>query len=322
MDKISVIAPVYNVEPYLRKALDSIINQTYKNLEIILVDDGSPDNCGKICDEYALKDNRIKVLHIKNGGPAVARNTGLDIATGDFIGFIDPDDYFELDMYEILHNAITRTKAGLAVCNWYKGTENNWEKYSLFPSKEILTPNEAFEAFYNCMYVWNKLYRKEVVGNLRQIETYAQDVYYTFTTLTRRDKVVCVDKCLCYYRMNPTSRQHTKKFKKNFLEFLKVSDMEMEYAETNKLLNLKDKLYNFRMNKTFLWVKFIALEDKPDTESAKLLLEDLKKNGFSFFKTKMSFKRRCFIFLCFINFNLVSFFYKLMLKFKNKNRTQ
>ena len=87
MDKISVIVPVYNVEPYIRKALDSIINQTYKNLEIILVDDGSPDNCGKICDEYALKDNRIKVLHIKNSGPAVARNAGIDIATGDFIGF-------------------------------------------------------------------------------------------------------------------------------------------------------------------------------------------------------------------------------------------
>jgi len=316
MDKISVIAPVYNVEPYIRKALDSIINQTYKNLEIILVDDGSPDNCGKICDEYALKDNRIKVLHIKNSGPAVARNAGLDIATGKFIGFIDPDDYFELDMYETLYNAITKTNAGLVVCNWYIGTENNWKRYAFFPNKEILTSNEAFETFYNNMYVWNKLYRKEVVGNLRQIETYAQDVYYTFTTLTRIEKVVCIDKCLCYYRMNPTSRQHTKKFKKNFLEFLKVSDMEMEYAQEQGLFELRNKLYRFRLYIVTQWLSFIALEDKPDIESVKVLLEDLKKNKFSLFKTKMSLKAKLFIIACFFNFNLASKIYKLRKKFK------
>jgi len=316
MDKISVIAPVYNVEPYIRKALDSIINQTYKNLEIILVDDGSPDNCGKICDEYALKDNRIKVLHIKNGGPAVARNAGLDIATGDFIGFIDPDDYFELDMYETLYNAITKTNAGLVVCNWYEGYENNWKKNTDFPDKEILTSNEAFEAFYNHMFVWNKLYRKEVVGNLRQIETYAQDVYYTLNTFKRIEKVVCINKCLCYYRMNPTSRQHTKKFKKNFLEFLKVSDMEMEYAQEKGLFDLKNKLYKFRLYIVTKWLSFIIVEEKPDIESAKALLKDLKKNKFSLFKTKMSLKAKLFIIACFFNFNLVSKIYKLRKKFK------
>lgn len=312
MDKISVIVPVYNVEPYIRQSLDSIVNQTYKNLEIILTDDGSPDNCGKICDEYALKDNRIKVLHIKNSGPAVARNAGLDIATGDFIGFIDPDDYFELDMYETLYNAITKTNAGLVVCNWYKGTENNWTKNTDFPNKEILTSNEAFECFYNHMYVWNKLYRKEVVGNLRQIETYAQDVYYTLNTFKRIEKVVCIDKCLCYYRMNPTSRQHTKKFKKNFLEFLKVSDMEMEYAQEQELFDLKNKLCNFRLNIVSQWLTFIASEETPDIESVKILLEDLKKNNFSFFKSKLSFKIKLFIAGCFFNFGFVSKIYKLI----------
>ena len=316
MDKISVIVPIYNVEPYIRKALDSIINQTYKNLEIILVDDGSPDNCGKICDEYALKDKRIKVLHIKNSGPAVARNAGLDIATGEFIGFIDPDDFFELDMYETLYNAITKTNAGLVVCNWYKGYEGNWEKNTNFPNKEILTSNEAFEAFYNYMFVWNKLYRKEVVGNLRQIETYAQDVYYTFNTFKRIEKVVCIDKCLCYYRMNPTSRQHTKKFKKNFLEFLKVSDMEMEYAQEQGLFDLKNKLHKSRLHIVSQWLSFIALEEKPDIESVKALLEDLKKNNFSFFKTKLSLKRKFFIEVCFFNFNLASKMYKLINIFK------
>ena len=311
MDKISVIVPVYNVEPYIRKSIDSIVNQTYKHLEIILVDDGSPDNCGSICDEYALKDNRIKVLHIENGGPAIARNAGLDIATGDFIGFIDPDDFFELDMYETLYNAITKTNAGLAVCNWYTGTEDNWIKNTKFSNKEILTPSEAFEIFYNSMYVWNKLYRKEIVGNLRQIETYAQDIYYTLTTLTRIDKVVCIDRSLCYYRINPTSRQHTKKFKKNFLEFLKVSDMEMDYAQKNNLNDLRNRLYDWRLYISSQWLMYIALENKFDMESAKILIEDLKKNNFSFFKAKMGLRRKFFIMLSFINFSLASKFCKL-----------
>ena len=97
--KISVIVPVYKVEPYLRKCLDSIINQTYRNLQIILVDDGSPDNCGAICDEYASKDSRIEVIHEENGGVSAARNAGLKLAAGDYIGWVDSDDWIEPDMY-------------------------------------------------------------------------------------------------------------------------------------------------------------------------------------------------------------------------------
>ena len=99
-EKISVIVPIYNVEDYLHRCVDSIINQTYTNLEIILVDDGSPDNCLKICDEYAKKDSRIKVVHKKNGGLSDARNAGLEIATGEYIGFVDSDDYISLYFYE------------------------------------------------------------------------------------------------------------------------------------------------------------------------------------------------------------------------------
>ena len=99
---ISVIVPVYNVEKYLSRCLDSIINQTYKNLEIILIDDGSPDNSGKICDEYAKQDSRIKVIHKENGGVSSARNVGLENATGDYITFVDSDDWIEVDMYECM----------------------------------------------------------------------------------------------------------------------------------------------------------------------------------------------------------------------------
>ena len=105
---ISVIVPIYNVEKYLIKCIESIINQTYKDLEIILVDDGSTDSSGKICDEFATKDNRIKVIHKKNGGLSSARNIGLDICKGNYISFIDSDDYIELDMYEKMIKIIVK----------------------------------------------------------------------------------------------------------------------------------------------------------------------------------------------------------------------
>lgn len=308
---ISIIVPVYNVELYLKKCIETIINQTYKNLEIILVDDGSTDNSGKICDEYALKDNRIKILHIENGGPAVARNAGLDIATGEYIGFIDSDDYIELDMYETLYNAMIKTNAGLVICNWYKGYEDNWRKNIVYPKKEILTPNEAFEVFYNNMYVWNKLYRKDVVKNLRFVETYAQDVLYTFTTLRRIDKVVFLNEYKCYYRNNPTSRQHSKKFKKNFLAFLKVQNLEIIYAEKNKLFKLKEKLYKFRFRLIVQWLGFIALEKFPDIESANIILKELRHNLFKYLMIKDVFNKKIFAVFACIDFVLAIKTYKV-----------
>ena len=118
--KISVIVPVYKVEPYLRKCLDSIVNQTYRNLEIILVDDGSPDNCGAICDEYAAGDGRIRVIHQENGGVSSARNAGLSAVTGEWVGWVDSDDWIEPDMYEYLLKNALEQNADIAVCSHYE----------------------------------------------------------------------------------------------------------------------------------------------------------------------------------------------------------
>lgn len=111
---LSVIVPVYKVEPFLKRCVDSIIHQTYKNLEIILVDDGSPDNCGAICDEYANKDDRIKVIHKENGGQSSARNVGIAIAKGDYIAFVDSDDWIDSDMYETLIGLAEKYDADIA----------------------------------------------------------------------------------------------------------------------------------------------------------------------------------------------------------------
>lgn len=115
---ISIIVPVYKVEPYLRQCVDSILNQTYRDLEILLIDDGSPDCCGKICDEYEKKDKRVRVFHTENRGLSIARNLGLKETQGDYIGFVDSDDWIEPDMYEVLLKCLEETGADICVCGY------------------------------------------------------------------------------------------------------------------------------------------------------------------------------------------------------------
>ena len=120
MSKVSIVVPIYNVEKYLEQCIDSIINQTLKDIEIILVDDGSPDNCPQICDDYAKKDSRIKVVHKKNGGLSSARNAGIEVATGDYIGFVDSDDYIELDMYEKMYSIAIENNVDFVMSDYYR----------------------------------------------------------------------------------------------------------------------------------------------------------------------------------------------------------
>ena len=120
---ISVIVPVYNVEKYLRQCLDSVLAQTYRELEIILVDDGSTDGSGAICDEYATRDSRIKVVHQQNGGLSSARNAGLDLATGEYVAFVDSDDYIHETMLELLYQALVENNADTVICNFERVDE-------------------------------------------------------------------------------------------------------------------------------------------------------------------------------------------------------
>ena len=121
---ISIIVPIYKVEKYLKKCIQSIMNQTYLNFELILVDDGSPDDCPMICDNYAKLDNRIVVLHKQNGGLSDARNAGLDVARGEYIGFVDSDDFIANNMYEKLLSGLLAEDADMAVCNFSYVDEN------------------------------------------------------------------------------------------------------------------------------------------------------------------------------------------------------
>ncbi len=181
-EKISVIVPVYNVEPYLERCLDSIINNTYRNLEIICVDDGSPDGCGAILDRYAQMDERFVVIHKENGGVSSARNRGLDVAMGEYIAFIDPDDWVHPQYFQILLNLQKRDNYDLVICNSERPTDVG--TYILYDVENVDGTNLSLEGIYNNWkaktYVWGKLYRKSLIGNTHFDETIrrAEDVAF------------------------------------------------------------------------------------------------------------------------------------------------
>jgi len=207
---ISIIVPVYNVEQYLQRCLESIINQTYKNLEIILVDDGSPDNCPQICDDYAAKDNRIMVIHKKNGGLSDARNAGLDICKGKFISFVDSDDWIDTNYIKTLFDLLTETKTDIAIGNFFK-TDGS-KKNPTFPIQHrTLKPTEAIicctrgntPAFaISC----SKLYKKELFDNLRfPVGKYHEDEFTTYLLFYKSTSVAYTSQVLYYYYSRETS---------------------------------------------------------------------------------------------------------------------
>ena len=187
-DLISIIVPVYKVEAYLDECVQSLVSQTYKNLEIILVDDGSPDKCPQMCDEWAKKDSRIRVIHKPNGGLSSARNAGLDVAKGGYIGFVDSDDFFDSKMYEVLYEGLTRSpNIGISAIQFLKYEAGKSEIYNpewdiksdiLIKSKDfgLLTLKQAI-----CYAATNKLYKKEVIGGTRFREGKAnEDTLFSF----------------------------------------------------------------------------------------------------------------------------------------------
>lgn len=212
MPLISVIVPVYKVEEYLNKCVDSILTQTYRKLEIILVDDGSPDNCPTICDEYAKCDRRVIVIHKENGGLSDARNAGIEIARGEYIGFVDSDDCILPDMYEKLYNALKMNDADMSICNYLKVDKNGSVRYSDRKSHmktEVITPKEAmeklFEEHIGCyVTVWNKLYNRNILENLRfEKGRLHEDEFFVHHAFGKCKKIACIeDGCYLYLQRN------------------------------------------------------------------------------------------------------------------------
>lgn len=228
---ISVIVPIYNVEPYIDKCINSIINQNYKELEIILVDDGSPDNCGKICDEYAEKDLRIKVIHKKNGGLSSARNAGLEIARGEYIGFVDSDDYIEPFMYDKLLEALLDQDCPLAICGTAYVFENGKriEKTRagdiiVMNFEEALTEMNQYRKF--DMGAWSKLYKAELFDDIRfPVGKLSEDFFVMYKIFDKAKKIVFISDPAYNYLQRNNSISRNKKINRDF-EYAAMEQME------------------------------------------------------------------------------------------------
>lgn len=211
--KVSIIIPIYNVEKYIHRCVNSILEQTYSNIEIILVNDGSTDNCPKVCDIYEKKDNRIKVIHKNNGGLSSARNKGLDIATGEYIAFVDGDDYIHKNMIGELTNVAENNEVDIVHCNFEMvDEEGNIIKCKNRTYKEEKTLN-SYETI--CGHVidykvkvmaWNKLYKSELFKNLRFEEGYVYEDELLFPKIiSKSNKNIILNKKLYFYVYAPQS---------------------------------------------------------------------------------------------------------------------
>lgn len=216
MPKISVIVPVYGVEKYLNRCVDSILNQTFTDFELILVDDGSPDNCGKICDDYTEKDSRVVVIHKENGGAATARNCGLNWvfanSNTEYVSFVDSDDYLKEDYLMVLYDLCILNDAPIAVCAYNRVCDENQEIVQDVITTETLSPEDAFCHVIYSGCPWCKIYKKELFTDIRYPDGWriSEDVATTYKVLFLCDKVVITNKVLYFYRQLEGSLTHSK----------------------------------------------------------------------------------------------------------------
>lgn len=220
-DLISVIVPIYNVEKYLDKCIASIVGQTYQNLEIIMVEDGSTDRCSEICNKWAMKDTRIQVIRKTNGGLSDARNTGLSLATGEYIGFVDGDDYIHPEMYEKLWGIIKEYEADLAICGFDYVDENGnpMEAEGIELENGLIDKTVALSGIvdkrWNCV-VWNKLYRKRLFHNIKfPYGMVYEDRMIMPWIVKNSSKIVVTTSALYYYVHSANSITRSKSIAKH-----------------------------------------------------------------------------------------------------------
>ena len=226
-EMISVIVPIYNSEKYLDRCVESVVQQTYSNLEILLVNDGSVDSSGKLCDEWQKKDPRIRVIHKENGGLSDARNAGLDTALGDYIAFLDSDDFLAPDMLQNLLSAVKAADAKIGICNFLYVDEDSRPLSSrnrTLPIRdEVISGLEAVdrtmmdeEKGWYYVTAWNKLYRKELFSDLRfPFGKIHEDEFIAHYLLGKCDRIVCIRSVGYYYVQRPGSIIHSRNEKTN-----------------------------------------------------------------------------------------------------------
>lgn len=264
---VSIIVAVYNVEKYLEKCLDSLVNQTLKSIEIIVVNDGSTDGSLSIIKAYQKKYPNIKIVNKENGGLSSARNVGIEEATGDFIGFVDADDYVCENMFEALFNSAVENDADVAVCEYYRYDESNND--CINPTLKIDAPNNLisdYKFFDLSPYAWNKIFKRDLIlesGILFPVGRIYEDIPTVFPWLFLANKISIVDIPLYYYRINRTGSIMSNRHSNGF-EMLKSLDSVNNYFMKQNLSEEgKDKLCSLNVRHIFFRLyEFKNFKDK------------------------------------------------------------
>ncbi len=289
---VSIIVPIYKVEAYLKRCVDSILEQTHKNLEIILVDDGSPDGCGKICDEYAKLDSRIKVVHKKNGGLSSARNAGIDVATGTYVSFIDSDDWIEKDFIEKLRALIIENEADMSACTFCR-TNGDIAKRQQFTQKaEIITEDKYVCAFLETSYAGyacNKMFKCEIFekNNIRFDESIfnGEDFPFVLEYLQYAGKIAFIKQDLYYYYFRETGIMQSIRLTERFVTLLRAREKALAFLEDKKESSYD--LCKASYLDILCKIKFMAMADKEQhSEIYRLTHEKIKNNKKGLFRLK------------------------------------
>lgn len=317
---ISVIVPVYNCENYLTKCLNSIVNQTYKNLQIILVNDGSKDKSGIVCDDFAKLDSRIQVYHIKNSGPSNARNLGLEKSKGEYVYFCDSDDYMNDNMLEALYNCITKHNVNMVMCGYLQHNKNNIDIHTGKESElvNINNSNQLIEYFFspilNLSALWNKLYKRDAIGNTRFPcdLSWGEDQVFNYSFLTNNNSFYFCKETLYNYNSKYSSLSvkllknyiqktvNLCKYRQDFINNNKITDNKMiQLVYWSELRPLFAGVYHESKFKTKKEVKqnlLNALED----DCIKTALKQFKPKGLAQKLVRYCLTHKKINFICFI----------------------
>lgn len=260
---VSIIVPVYKAEKYIERCINSLINQTYHNIEVILVDDGSPDNCPKICDQYNEVDNRIKVVHQKNSGPSIARNNGIDEAKGDYIAFVDSDDYISKDYIKCMIEIAKHLNADIVSCTY---TTNNKElELESTPNVvKVFTPEDAIKAIMEEKNLftapWGKLISKQIMNGIYfPPDLMHEDLAVIYRYFDNSNKIVLLSNKMYYYEENPDSITQSK-FSEKKLDLFKIMDdiiafLSNKYPDLVSYAKNRDTRYAISYYKQALSIK-------------------------------------------------------------------
>lgn len=319
--KVSIVVPIYNMERYLEKCINSILKQTLSNIELILVNDGSTDKSGELCDRYAQIDKRIKVIHKENGGVSSARNAGLQVVNGDYIGFVDPDDYIDEQMYKALYNQAIHDFSSIVLCDFYTVSEDgqllnhtdkdeNNEKSKQYTNIEALKEMFNIEKVYNLgtevnpkwIIMCNKIFSRNLFKELRFVENRIyEDEYIAHELLYRSKKVSYIPKKYYYYVQRENSLSN---FSFNMKKFERIYALKQraDFFKEKGLYELHYKTLKGLMD-SFFWNYYVAKTTLPNVrKDLKRVKKPMNKSFYSFIRNPLlNWKQKVFVTLFILN---------------------